>query len=118
MAERAVLDQGHVKVAEAWAAKCAPAKRAETAEVRPGSPGDVDGDLEKGTVRRAHAEVILPRGAAGGETRHGEKVGAIGAAGACAGLLDTRVDGERRSAGQSGDVQELPALGESLGHRL
>src|SRR5206468_6338523 len=89
-----------------------------TAVVRPVSTGHVDGDLEKGAVRRAQTEVILARGAAGGKIRHDEQVGAIGAASASTGLLDSRVDGERRSARQSGDAQELPASSESLAHRL
>ncbi len=118
MAEGGVLDQGHVKIAEAGGAKGTAPERAETAVVRASSPGDVDGDLKKGTVRRAHAEVILASGAAGGEIRSSEKVGAISAAGACAGLLDSGVNSERRSARQSGDVQELPAFGESLAHWL
>jgi len=87
-AERGVLDQGHVKIAEAGARKVL-RKRAETAMVRAGSTGDVDGDVKKGAVRRAQAEIILASGAVGRKTRHGEKVGAIGATGACAGLLDS-----------------------------
>src|ERR1700674_4496493 len=92
MAERGVLDQGHVKIAEAGGAKGSAAKRAETTVVRAGSPGDIDGDLKKGAVRRAQAEVILASGAAGGEIRGGGQVGAIGAASACGGLLDSPGD--------------------------
>jgi hypothetical protein len=47
MAEGSVLDQGHVKIAEAGAAKCAAAKCAETAVVWTGPAEDVDGDLEE-----------------------------------------------------------------------
>ena len=47
MAEGGVLDQGHVKIAEARTAKSAAAKDTETAVVWAGPAGDVDGDLEE-----------------------------------------------------------------------
>ena len=45
------------------------------------------------------------------------QIGAVGPACSHSGLLHSRVHGERRAAGQRGDIQELPAPGESSSQR-
>ena len=66
MAESGVLDQGHVKIAEARAAECVAAKSAEAAAVGPGSTGDVAGNLEKRAIHFTQPEIVLAHSAAGG----------------------------------------------------
>jgi hypothetical protein len=95
MAEGRALDEGEVVVVISWAAESVAAKVAEDPLIGTGATGNFDGDgKEIGGVVCAFAEVVFAIGARGGETRCGDLVGAIDAIGACAGLLDSGVDGE------------------------
>src|SRR4029077_17140408 len=98
-------------------AECAAAKRSETAVVRAGAVGKINRDVEEGGVVVAAAEVVAAHGAASGEVRRGDEVGAVGASRARTCLLDARVDGERGATHQSGDVQELPSGSECPAQR-
>src|SRR5258708_8226213 len=118
MAQRGVLDQRDVEIAESWAAKRAASKSSKPAVVRARSSGNVDRDLEKRAVRRPHAKVVFSHRAAGGQIRHAEQVGPIRSAQAYARLLDTRIHGERGAARQRCYVQELPSFDELLAQRL
>src|SRR5207244_2557370 len=104
-----VFDKRYVEVVEAGAAESAAAERSEAAVVGAGAVREVDRDVEERDVVVAASEVVAAHGAAGGEVRRGDEVGAVGAACARSRLLDPGVDGEWRAAHQGGDVQELPS---------
>ena len=81
-------------------------------------PGMVDGDGEVGGVVGAHAEVVFADLAGGGELRDADLVGAVDAVGACAGLLDSGIDGEGRAAADGGDAEQFPTLGDAAADGL
>src|SRR6185312_4476239 len=71
---------------------------------------------ERGIVG-AEAEVVFatPCGPVrGGEMRITDLIGPVASVGAGASLLNARVDGERRAAGEGGDAQQFPARGERV----
>ena len=111
-AERRVFNQRQVEVAKMRATKSVAAQSSKAAAVRAGPASDVDGDKKKRAVVGAAAEIVFARGPAGRKIGCGDQVGPIGTAGADAGLLDSGIDGERRAAGERGDVKNLPAGGQ------
>ena len=64
-AEGRVFNQSHVEVVKAGASKRAAAKCSEAAVVRSGAVCEIDGDVEKGSVVVAAAEVVGSHSAAG-----------------------------------------------------
>lgn len=117
MAEGCAFDDGVVEVVVGGAEEGVAAEGAEASGVGAGAAGDVDGDIEEGTVVRAASEVVFAAAggaAGGGEIGCGDLVGAVGAVGADAGLLDSGIDGEGRAAGDGGDAEELPSGGDGF----
>jgi len=108
MTNRRVLDESHVDLMKTGTAKGVASQGAEETGVWTGASREIDRNVEKGAVVGPAAKIILAHGAAGGKIGHGHEIGAVRSASARAGLLNPRVDGERRAAGQGSNIKKLP----------
>src|SRR5271154_4339786 len=118
MAERSVLNQRHVQIAEARPAKGVAAQRSEVALVWTGASSKIDGNREERTVVRASPEIIFAYRAARREIGHRNQVRPVRSARTNARLLDTGIHCERRSTRYGRDIQELPSRRNSISERL
>src|SRR5271170_4568660 len=118
MAERSVLNQRHVQIAEARPAKGVAAQRSEVALVWTGASSKIDGNREERTVVRASPEIIFAYRAARREIGHRNQVRPVRSARTDAGLLDAGIHRERRPAGHGRNVQKLPSRRDSISQRL
>src|SRR5262249_49549075 len=113
-ADRSGFDQGKVKVVERWSAKCVSAEGSKASRVWSSTVRDANGNGKKTRVVWTKAKIIIPRpgGSPGGrEVRSANLVRAVRANRPRSGLLDSRIHGERGTAGEGRDAQQLPSLG-------
>ena len=99
MAERRVFDQRDVEVAETRAAKGIAAEHSEASLVWPGASGNVDRNIEERRIVRPSSEVVSAVAAARRKVWLLNQVRTVSSTSPHTSLLNSRKNGERRSAG-------------------
>jgi len=92
-------------------AKSIASQGSEPSLVGTAAAGQVDGNRKEGSVVCTQSEIVFSHLTLIGKNRNPDLVRPISASGAEARLFNSREYGEGRPAGQSRDIQQLPACG-------
>ena len=103
-AEGRILDQGKIEIVHAWTAERIATQRSEASRIRPGPTGNINRNREERGIVSAPAEIIFANRPAGGKNRNSDLIRPVASPRAQAGLLNSGIDREWRTAGEGRDV--------------